>query len=232
MSAEVRSMFAAIARRYDRANDVLSFGIHRLWRRQAVRAAGIGPGSAVLDCATGTGDLALAFHRAVRPGGVVVGTDFCAEMLDLAREKARGAGVDLDLRVADAMDLPFPGGRFDAASISFGIRNVDDPRRCLDEMSRVVRPGGTVVVLEFGKPRGPFGRLYGWYGRRLMPLIGGWLTGNRAAYEYLPRTAAVFPAGPRFLSLMEETGRFRSVEGRPLMFGVAWLYRGVVGPRT
>lgn len=230
MSAEVRSMFASIARRYDRANDVLSFGVHRAWRRAAVRASGVGPGSSVLDCATGTGDLAFAFRRVVGPGGAVVGTDFCAEMLDRAREKAAAGGGAVDFRVADALDLPFPEARFDTASISFGIRNVDDPVRCLAEMARVVRPGGTVVVLEFGQPRGLFGWLYATYSRRVMPWLGGLLTGNRKAYEYLPRTAAAFPAGEGFLALMARTRAFAEVDARPLLAGLAWVYRGVVGP--
>jgi len=220
-------MFASIARRYDAANEVLSLGVHRGWRRAAVRLSGALPGDRVLDCATGTGDLALAFKRTVGPSGEVVGTDFCAEMLAPAPAKARRAGLDVRFEVADALALPFADASFDVASIGFGIRNVDDPVRCLREMARVVRPGGRVVVLEFGQPRGAFGALFRAYSRGVMPLVGGFLTGNRAAYEYLPRTAARFPAGDKFLDLMREADCFASAAAHPLTFGTAFVYLGI-----
>ena len=223
MSAEVQRMFASIARRYDTANEVLSLGVHKGWRRAAVRLSGARPGSRVLDCATGTGDLALEFKRAVGPEGTVVGTDFCPEMLESAPAKALRAGLLVKFQVADALALPFDAGSFDVASIAFGIRNVDDPIRCLRELSRVSR---TVVVLEFGQPRGPFGALFRAYSRNVMPLIGGILTGNRAAYEYLPRTAAAFPSGEKFLDLMNQASCFSSAEATPLTFGTAFVYTG------
>ena len=221
MSTEVRRMFASIASRYDAANEVLSLGVHRGWRREAVRLAQVRPGDRVLDCATGTADLALQFHHA---RSRVVGTDFCEEMLGPARRKVRGA---VELAVADAMQLPFADASFDVSSIAFGIRNVDDPVRCLREMARVVKPKGRVVVLEFGQPRGAFGALFRAYSRGVMPLVGGLLTGNRAAYEYLPRTAARVPAGEKFLDLMREAGSFESSAAHPLTFGTAFVYVGV-----
>lgn len=227
VSAEVRQMFASIAPRYDTANEVLSLGVHRGWRRKAVRLAQVAPGQRVLDCATGTGDLALEFKRAVGPAGEVIGTDFCAEMLAAAPEKARRAGLSVSFAVADALALPYPDARFDVASIAFGIRNVDDPVRCLRELARVVKPGGRVVVLEFGQPRGAFGALFRFYSRGVMPLVGGLLTGNRAAYEYLPRTAAQFPAGEKFLDLMRQAGSFRDAQAHPLTYGTALVYVGV-----
>ena len=114
------------------------------------------------------------------------------------------------------------------ASIAFGIRNVDDPLRCLRELSRVVVPGGRVVVLEFGQPGGAFGALFRFYSRAVMPLVGGLVTGNRSAYEYLPRTAAAFPAGDRFLSLMREAGTFLEVRATKLLLGTAFVYVGIV----
>ena len=229
MSAEVRQMFASIARRYDAANEVLSLGAHRGWRRAAVRLSGATRGQRVLDCATGTGDLALAFKRTVGPEGEVVGTDFCAEMLAAAPAKAARAGVQVRFEVADALELPFRESSFDVASIAFGIRNVDDPVRCLREMARVVRPGGRVVVLEFGQPTGAFGALFRAYSRSVMPAVGGLLTGNRAAYEYLPRTAAAFPAGDRFLAMMDQAGSFVARSATPLWAGTAYVYLGTVG---
>ena len=225
MSEQVREMFSSIAARYDVTNVVLSLGVDRWWRRQTVRASGAGPGMRVLDCATGTGDLALAFRRT---GAEVVGTDFCAPMLEPARQKARAAGLEVTFEVADAMALPYPARTFDVASISFGIRNVDDPVRCLGEMARVVKPGGQVLVLEFGQPEGLWGALYRTYSRVVMPRVGGLLTGNRAAYQYLPRTAAAFPAGERFLQLMDRAGAFHEWSARAFTGGITWLYRGVV----
>ena len=227
MSAEVREMFASIARRYDTANEVLSLGIHKGWRRAAVHLSGAAPGQRVLDCATGTGDLALEFKRAVGAGGEVIGTDFCAEMLESAPAKAAKAGLQVKFAVADVLALPYPAGQFDVASIAFGIRNVDDPLLCLREMARVVKTGGCVIVLEFGQPRGPFGALFRAYSRGVMPVVGGLLTGNRAAYEYLPRTAAAFPAGEKFLDVMRESDAFSAMEAHPLTFGTAYVYRGV-----
>jgi len=229
MSTQVQQMFSAIAPRYDVANEVLSLGVHRRWRARAVKHSGAQPGHAVLDCATGTGDLAFAFKRAVGPAGRVVGTDFCQEMLAEAPRKAARMGLDVKFEVADALDLPYPDGLFDVASIAFGIRNVDDPVRCLRQMARVVRPGGRVVVLEFGQPGGLFGVLFRFYSRTVMPAVGALLTGQRAAYEYLPRTAAAFPAGDGFLSLMDEAGAFSARAAHPLTFGVAYAYVGTVG---
>ncbi|MBU8897053.1 bifunctional demethylmenaquinone methyltransferase/2-methoxy-6-polyprenyl-1,4-benzoquinol methylase UbiE [Corallococcus sp. H22C18031201] len=228
MSTEVRQMFSSIATRYDVTNEVLSFGVHRLWRRTAVRLSGAKPGDRILDCASGTGDLALVFKRKVGAQGRVVGTDFCPEMLQVAPDKARQAGLEVEFQVADAMALPFADDSFDVASIAFGIRNVDDPVKCLKEMARVVRPGGRVVVLEFGQPSGFFGGLFRFYSKVVMPTVGGLLTGNRAAYEYLPRTAAAFPAGEKFIGLMEQAEAYSARDAHSLLFGTAFVYVGTV----
>lgn len=228
MSEHVHQMFTQIAPRYDAANDVMSMGVHRLWRRVAVELSRAKAGDAVLDCATGTGDLALAFKRVVGAQGSVLGTDFNAGMLSHAPAKAKAAGLDVSFEVADAMKLPYGDARFDLASISFGIRNVDDPKVCLGELGRVVKPGGRVVVLEFGQPSGLFGAFFRLYARFVMPIIGQILTGNRAAYEYLPRTAAAFPSGQTFTAMMSATGRFGEVSAHALLAGLAYVYVGVV----
>lgn len=228
MAETVRTMFANIAKRYDRTNTVLSFGQHHRWRRKTVRLAQPAKGAAVLDVATGTGDLAFQFRRAIGPKGRVVGVDFCAPMLEQAREKAQRARLKVDFQEADALQLPYANGAFDIASIAFGIRNVDDPQRCLRELARVVRPGGRVVILEFGQPQGVGKWPYRWYSRFVIPIVGGLLTGHPEAYKYLPRTAAVFPAGNPFLALMEATGRFVHLRSVPLSGGIAYAYVGVV----
>jgi demethylmenaquinone methyltransferase / 2-methoxy-6-polyprenyl-1,4-benzoquinol methylase len=226
-------MFGRIAGTYDRANQILSFGLHHRWRSAAVRWSGAARGDRVLDCATGTGDLAIAFHRVVGSGGEVIGTDFCAEMLAHAPEKAARAGARVRFETADVLALPYPDRRFDVASIAFGIRNVEDPDRALREMARVVRPGGRVVVLEFGQPGGAlFGPLYRFYSRRVLPALGGWVSGDRSAYEYLDRTSSSFPAGPAFTERMRATGAFRSIRFDALTGGVAYVYVGEVGERT
>jgi demethylmenaquinone methyltransferase/2-methoxy-6-polyprenyl-1,4-benzoquinol methylase len=223
-------MFASIARRYDHGNQVLSLGLHHRWRRAAVKQSGAKRGDRVLDCATGTGDLAFEFQRAVGREGQVVGIDFCAEMLEIARAKAEQGGRPTRFEEADALRLPYPDASFDVASIAFGIRNVDEPALGIKEMARIVRPGGSVVVLEFGQPGGPlFGPLYRFYSANVIPLIGGWLTGRRSAYEYLNRTSSEFPSGRAFVALMERSGRFSRVEARSLTGGIAYVYVGIVG---
>ena len=225
----VRTMFASIAGSYDRANQILSLGLHHRWRERTVRLSGARPGMRVLDCATGTGDLALAFRRAVGQGGDVVGTDFCAEMLALAPEQAARAGLPVRFEIADVLHLPYPDRSFDIASIAFGIRNVEDPARGLRELARVTRAGGRVVVLEFGQPGGTwFGPLYRFYSHSVLPRLGGVISGQRSAYEYLDRTSSRFPAGERFLALMRGTGAYRGGRAHALTGGVAYVYVGEV----
>lgn len=241
MSQSVHAMFSHIAPNYDRTNSILSFGVHHLWRRAAVHAtglerlasattSGIRRTTTVLDCATGTGDLAFALKRAVGSEGFVVGADFNADMLERAGGKGQAKGLDVRWEVADVMHLPYADATFDVATIAFGIRNVDDPIAALAEMARVCKPGGRVVVLEFGQPHGIIGLAYRMYSRYVIPVVGGLLTGNKKAYEYLPATAAAFPSGAEFLKLMNATGRFSRVGFEPLTSGIAYLYSGDCSP--
>ncbi len=228
MSEKVKNMFADIADDYDRINSILSFGVHNVWRKTTVRESGAKPGDRVLDCATGTGDLALEFKKTVGHEGYVKGTDFCKEMIELAPGKADKKKLVVEFEVADAMDLPYEDNSFDIASIAFGIRNVDDPTVCLQEMARVVKPGGRVVVLEFGQPKGPVRIPYEFYSKHVMPAVGGWISGNRDAYTYLPETSAKFPAEDKFLELMEKTGVFSEQRAVKLTGGISYVYVGTV----
>lgn len=226
---QVRSMFNDIAANYDLANTVMSAGVHHLWRKALVRWSGAQSGQRVLDCATGTGDLAIEFATVVGPTGAVVGTDFSPGMLESAPAKASRRGLKIDFSQADVTQLPFDDGSFDISSISFGIRNVEDPVRGLSELARVVRPGGVVMILEFGQPSVPgFRQAYDLYSKHLLPRVGGWVTGRRKAYEYLQDSSAQFPCREGFVDLMKRTGRFSSCDYKSVSFGIAYIYKGVV----
>lgn len=232
MSETIHDIFTRVAPRYDTVNTVLSLGIHHLWRRATVDKSGVERGDAVLDCASGTGDLAIAFANQVGPLGRVVASDFNRVMMAHGQEKTEGKNlpVDLEWHVEDVTQMSYPDDHFDAASIAFGIRNVDDPIAGLSEMARVVRPGGSVVVLEFGQPSGLIGPLYDLYNRTVVPFVGGLLTGQRDAYDYLHESSSEFPCGDEFVAMMESTDRFDAVEHHAFTGGIAHFYRGVVAP--
>jgi demethylmenaquinone methyltransferase/2-methoxy-6-polyprenyl-1,4-benzoquinol methylase len=227
MSKEVRDMFASIARRYDAGNDVLSFGIHRLWRSRLVRAARLQEASTVLDICTGTGDLAFALQDALGARGSVYGLDFVQDMLEIAVRKqgARSGKPPVSFFRGDALAIPLAENSVDIITVAFGIRNVDSVQRCLSEMRRVLRPGGQLLVLEFGQATLPvFRTIYNWYSAHVMPLLGKLVTGNRAAYEYLPKTSLAFPCREAFLRELDQAG-FSSAEYLSLMGGIAYIYQ-------
>ena len=223
--ARIAGMFDAIAPRYDLLNHTLSVGLDTRWRARAVRELALAPGSRVLDLCTGTGDLAVAVLRA-QPNAAVVGIDFAGEMLRLAHHKIAGLNLSRAIRLVrgDATRIPLAAGSCDAATIGFGIRNVVDPRAALAELARVLRPGGTLAILEFGEPRIPGIRtMYAWYFRYVLPLIGRLVSRHQSAYSYLPASVHTFPPPPQFAALMAATG-FSQVRAVPLSLGIVYLY--------
>jgi len=224
----IRAMFGSIAPRYDLLNRLLSLGIDRRWRRFAVgKIALSGPGR-VLDVATGTGDVALEIAAQTPASVSIVGVDFCPEMVELGRvkvEESRHAGR-ITLEVAPCEDIPFDERTFDAATISFGIRNVVDRAKGLSEMHRVLKDGGRIVILEFSTPTMPlFKQLYHFYFLKILPLIGG-LFSRHSAYQYLPDSVMEFPSREEFEALMSGAG-FREVRHFDLTGGIATVYLGI-----
>jgi demethylmenaquinone methyltransferase/2-methoxy-6-polyprenyl-1,4-benzoquinol methylase len=199
---QVRAMFDRISGFYDVMNSVMTAGLHHGWRRRAADLAAVGPGSHVLDVATGTGDMAIELASRVGPDGEVIGSDFSEEMLEHARRKAPG----LRFEWANALDLPYASGRFDAATVGFGARNFSDLEAGLREMTRVVKDGGRVVVLEITTPtRPPLSTFYRVWFDRLVPLIGR-VAGDPDAYAYLPNSVKRFPAPEPLAATMERCG--------------------------
>ena len=224
----VRSMFDRIAPRYDLLNHLLSAGVDRRWRRAAVDFLALPGPLRLLDLCTGTADLLVeALGRDVRHRGV--GLDLSGEMLRRAAGKLarRGLQARASLAAADAERLPIGDARFDGALVAFGIRNVGDAAAALGELRRVLRPGGRLVVLEFGSPGGLPGALYRLYFEHVLPRVGRFVSGDGGAYAYLPRSVARFPGPDGFCALMERAG-FAAVTRRRLTLGIAWLFRGEV----
>jgi demethylmenaquinone methyltransferase / 2-methoxy-6-polyprenyl-1,4-benzoquinol methylase len=225
--AQVRAMFDRIAGVYDVMNGVMTAGLHHQWRRRAADLAGVGPGSSVLDVATGTGDLALELARRVAPGGQVVGADFSEGMLELARTKAAAAGVEIRFEAANALSLPYADGEFDAATVGFGARNFSDLEAGLREMTRVVRPGGRVVVLEITTPtRPPLSTLLELWFDHLVPALGH-IAGDPEAYNYLPSSVRRFPGPPELAGTMWDCG-LRQVSYVLTAGGIIALHAGEV----
>src|ERR1700676_3227023 len=209
-AAHVREMFGRIAPRYDLLNHLLSLDIDKVWRRRVAKqwtAILHNPSARVLDLCCGTGDLALAFRKEAPIGAEIVGSDFVPEMLARARGKAAALGAGVTFVEADALSLPFGDESFDLVSCSFGFRNLANYERGMLEIFRVLKPGGAVAILEFAEPTGKlFGSVYRFYFRRVLPRLGGLISGNRSAYTYLPNSVSKFPTPEALRAQFEHVG--------------------------
>lgn len=224
----IRAMFDRIAPSYDTLNHLMSLGIDYLWRRRAVRELREFAPKRVLDLATGTCDLAIAIAKGIE-GVKVTGTDISTEMVEVGRAKVaeRGLSERIELEIADAEQLPYGEGEYDAVTVGFGVRNFVHKEQCLSEMARVLRSGGVVEILELSRPTNKiFGPIFRFYFHKLMPIVGGWISGDRAAYNYLPASVDKFPAPERFVEMMREAG-LEECRAISLTFGVAYIYIGV-----
>lgn len=224
-SRHVAGVFDSVATRYDLMNDLMSVGLHRLWKRFTVEASGARPGERVLDIAGGTGDLARLFADRVGTRGEVVLTDVNAAMLRLGRDRSIDAGWILPVAQCDAEKLPFAPARFDCVSVAFGLRNMTHKDTALREMHRVLKPGGRLLVLEFSRVWAPLKPLYDAYSFRMLPSLGKWVANDAGAYRYLAESIRVHPDQEALKSMMEQAG-FERVEYFNLAAGVVALHRG------
>jgi demethylmenaquinone methyltransferase / 2-methoxy-6-polyprenyl-1,4-benzoquinol methylase len=222
----VRGVFDSVASKYDVMNDLMSMGLHRVWKAYTVGVANLNEGDKVLDIAGGTGDLAKAFARNVGERGTVVLTDINEAMLRQGRERLEDQGLLLPTTICDAEKLPFASNSFDLVSVAFGLRNMTHKDAALAEMNRVLRPGGRLLVLEFSKVAAPLEKVYDWYSFKVLPQIGKLVAGDADSYRYLAESIRMHP-GQAELKTMMKTAGFGHVDVHNLSAGVVALHVGV-----
>lgn len=223
-------MFDSIAGNYDRLNHILSLDIDKSWRKKAVREIVVKDVPLkILDVASGTGDFAMAIARDSAPGSVITGTDISEGMLAIGREKVKAAGLNdrIRLEYGDCEQLEYPAGSFDRVSVAFGVRNFEHLEKGLSEMCRILKPGGKSVILELSVPGNPILKsVYKLYFLHILPLIGGLVSGDRAAYRYLPASVLKFPSPEKVCSMMRSAG-FSEVRTKALTFGICRMFVGI-----
>ena len=221
----VRAVFASVARRYDVMNDLMSLGLHRVWKRIAVELSGVRPGDRVLDVAGGSGDLSRLFRQRVGNEGEVLLTDINADMLQVGRDRMIDAGSPVPAIQCDAERLPFADRRFDCVVVAFGLRNMTHKDLALAEMRRVLKPGGRLLVLEFSKVAAPLQPLYDAYSFRVLPVLGQRIAGDADSYRYLAESIRMHPDQETLRQMMLDAG-FGTVDYFNLTAGVVALHRG------
>jgi len=223
----IKQLFGTIASTYDRANNRMTFGLVHRWRRKLVHWSDSPRTANILDCATGTGDVALAFRKILGPKPDITGIDSCEQMLELARKKDQIHQANIRYLNADILNLPFADASFDVISIAYGMRNVINLNRAMSEMTRVIRPGGVLLILETGKAQASIpSMIIKAYMRYIIPLTGGWPDGQLDAYRYLSRSSLSFPSGTAFVKLMERyLPVASSIQHKRLFSGASYLYR-------
>jgi demethylmenaquinone methyltransferase/2-methoxy-6-polyprenyl-1,4-benzoquinol methylase len=223
----VKGVFDSVANKYDLMNDLMSVGIHRLWKKATVQMSNLKENDAVLDVAGGTGDLAILFSEIVGNQGKVYLSDINEKMLEIGRDRVLDSGLlNVKSLVADAEDLPFPDNSFDCISIAFGIRNVTNKDKALKEFHRCLKPDGRLLVLEFSKPESSLvSDLYDLYSFNVLPHLGQWIAGDSESYEYLAESIRMHPNQDEFLKLMDEAG-FTNTEYQNMTGGIVALHYG------
>ena len=221
----VAGVFSSVAGKYDLMNDLMSAGLHRLWKAFAIARSGVRAGQRVLDVAGGSGDLARELARRAGPSGEVWLTDINGEMLSAGRDRLLDKGLILPVARCNAEQLPFPGGYFDCVSVAFGLRNMTRMEAALAEMRRVLRPGGRLLVLEFSHVWKPLAKPYDWYSFKVLPWLGRRVAGDEASYRYLAESIRMHPDQDALKSMMERAG-LEDVEYYNLSAGVVALHLG------
>ena len=222
----VRGVFDSVASKYDVMNDLMSMGLHRMWKAYTVAVAAARPGDRVLDVAGGTGDLARALAKQVGPSGLVVHSDINEAMLRAGRERLTDEGLLLPTLICDAESLPFSPGSFDIVTVAFGLRNMTHKDRALREMCRVLRPGGRLLVLEFSHVAEPLRKPYDWYSFQVLPRLGWWVAGDGESYRYLAESIRMHSDQAELKALMRDAG-FGHVDVHNLAAGVVALHVGI-----
>lgn len=222
----VRGVFDSVASKYDVMNDLMSLGLHRVWKAYAVQVANLQAGDHVLDIAGGTGDLAMAFAKKVGPTGRVVHTDINEAMLSTGRDRLLDHGLALPTLVCDAEKLPFPDAHFNLVSVAFGLRNMTHKDAALQEMCRVLKPGGKLLVLEFSKVAKPLEKAYDWYSFKVLPHLGRMVAGDAQSYQYLAESIRMHPNQQALKDLMKKAG-LGHVDVHNLSAGVVALHVGI-----